>query len=298
MKEHECKELPLTADRILLEGMTFYGYHGALPEETVLGQPFQVDLELHVDLTRAGKWDKVEESVHYGEVYEEVKRILEGPPKASIEAVANSIIEAVYGRFSKVQGIRVRVQKPKAPVPGIFRSMTVEMFRPAPTPCFIGLGSNMGNKADHLTQALRMLAQVPGLAVVEHSSWYLSKPVGFTDQDDFMNGVARVLSWLTPQELLRVLLETEKELGRERTLRWGPRTIDLDLLLYGDQVVRRDDLIVPHERMYERAFVLLPLAEIAPDYVHLDGMTTRQHVSRLNDSSDVILHVPKSSVTI
>ncbi|MZP29342.1 2-amino-4-hydroxy-6-hydroxymethyldihydropteridine diphosphokinase [Heliobacterium undosum] len=285
-------------DRILLKGMSFYGYHGALPEEQVLGQPFTVDLELEVDLRQAGKSDAVEDSVHYGEVYNRVRAILEGTPKATIEAVAEAVVVAVYRDFPAVQGLKVRVEKPKAPVPGLFQSMAVELNRPAPARCFIGLGSNMGDRTANLTEALRRLQRTPGVAVIDHSSWYATKPVGVVDQDDFLNGVAALLSWLSPQELLALLLETEQAMGRVRLMKWGPRLIDLDLLLYDDAVIEEENLTVPHPFMAERGFVLVPLAEIAPEHRHPGGEMTRQLLEQLPCSADVVLHVPKGSITI
>ncbi|MBM7866442.1 2-amino-4-hydroxy-6-hydroxymethyldihydropteridine diphosphokinase [Heliobacterium gestii] len=285
-------------DRILMRGMSFYGYHGALPEEQVLGQPFTVDLALDVDLRRAGKSDAVEDSVHYGEVYNRVRAILEGRPRATIEAVAEAIVVAVYRDFPAVQGLKVRVEKPKAPVPGLFQSMAVELNRPAPARCYIALGSNMGDRAENLADALRRLQRTPGVAVIDHSSWYATKPVGVVDQEDFLNGAASLLSWLTPQELLALLLETEAAMGRVRLIKWGPRLIDLDLLLYGDAVVEEENLMVPHPYLSERRFVLVPLAEIAPDHRHPGGPTTRELLERLPDKADVVLHVPKASITI
>lgn len=285
-------------DRIVISGMAFYGYHGVLAEERTLGQPFTVDIELFSDLQTAGKTDCIEDTVHYGEVYQEIRQIVEGTPFATIEALAEAIAERILSGFTKVKAVRVRVEKPKAPVPGIFRSILVEIFRRATVVCFIGLGSNMGDKAENLTLALRLLANHPELKILEHSSWYLSKPVGFTDQDDFMNGVAAFSTSLSAQDLLRVLLKTEDSLGRVREQRWGPRIIDLDLLLYGDAKINTENLVVPHERMYERAFVLKPFNEIAADWLHLDGLTTRQHLDNLNDATDTVLQVAKSSIKI
>ncbi|MDD2420674.1 MAG: 2-amino-4-hydroxy-6-hydroxymethyldihydropteridine diphosphokinase [Heliobacteriaceae bacterium] len=168
----------------------------------------------------------------------------------------------------------------------------------APVTSFVGLGSNQGDKVANLTVALSLLAVQPGLTLLDYSSWYLSKPVGYTRQDDFLNGVAAFAVDLPAVGLLRVLLATEERLGRVRGQKWGPRNIDLDLLLYGRAVIKLPELTIPHPLMYERAFVLKPLAEIAPDLVHLDGHTTRQQLSNLMDLADVVLHVPKGSIKI
>ncbi|HHW41764.1 MAG TPA: 2-amino-4-hydroxy-6-hydroxymethyldihydropteridine diphosphokinase [Syntrophomonadaceae bacterium] len=143
---------------------------------------------------------------------------------------------------------------------------------------FIGLGSNMGDRMAYLETALREITAQPGIRLVKASSYYESEPVGYRDQDWFINRVVEVETTLAPLELLRVLQGIENRLGRKRLIRWGPRVIDLDLLLYGDLVLTGEELTVPHERMYERNFVLIPLNEIAPEYRHPDGRTTAEHL--------------------
>ncbi|MCL6558733.1 MAG: 2-amino-4-hydroxy-6-hydroxymethyldihydropteridine diphosphokinase [Firmicutes bacterium] len=130
---------------------------------------------------------------------------------------------------------------------------------------YIGLGSNLGDKEDNLLKALDLLNQAPEVDVIRVAPFYRTAPVGYTGQDWFLNTVAEVETALTPGELLSLLLAIENELGRVRTVRWGPRTADLDLLLYGDAALNEPDLIVPHPRMHERAFVMAPLADLAPD---------------------------------
>jgi 2-amino-4-hydroxy-6-hydroxymethyldihydropteridine diphosphokinase len=129
---------------------------------------------------------------------------------------------------------------------------------------YIGLGSNLGDRAGNLKEALHRLNRSPSTAVTRVASFYRSDPVGFTEQDDFINTVAELETVLPPRELLALLLSIEEELGRVRTVRWGPRTVDLDLLLCGDEQIDEPDLIVPHPRLHERAFVLVPLADLAP----------------------------------
>ncbi len=133
------------------------------------------------------------------------------------------------------------------------------------TTAFIGLGANLGDRAGSLRDAVRRLAETPGLALGCVSSVYETAAVGVTDQPDFLNAVAEVQTSLTALDLLGVLLDIENKMGRVRTIRWGPRVIDLDLLLYGDAQIALPSLTVPHPRLAERAFVLVPLAEIAPE---------------------------------
>jgi len=135
---------------------------------------------------------------------------------------------------------------------------------PAAT-AFIGLGSNLADPLVQVRQALVELDSIPGTRVTARSSFYRTLPVGLLEQPEFINAVASVRTTLKPQALLAALLAIENRHGRRRSMRNAPRTLDLDLLLYGEQVLGQDGLTLPHPRLQERAFVLAPFAEIAPD---------------------------------
>ncbi|HAG10654.1 MAG TPA: 2-amino-4-hydroxy-6-hydroxymethyldihydropteridine diphosphokinase [Desulfotomaculum sp.] len=130
---------------------------------------------------------------------------------------------------------------------------------------FISLGSNLGDKRANLERAVELLSKVEGLDIKAVSSFYRTLPVGPVQQDWFINNVLELMVELTPRELLNVLLIIEKKMGRERDIRWGPRLIDLDILLYGDTSINEPDLVIPHPRMFERAFMIIPLAELDPE---------------------------------
>jgi len=116
-------------DKIHLNGLMFYGYHGAIKEENILGQRFIVDLELELDLSEAGKNDALDASVHYGEVYQEIKAIVEGKPYQLIEAVAEAVSTALLTRFAKIEAVTVKVTKPNPPINGIYDSVAVSIYR-------------------------------------------------------------------------------------------------------------------------------------------------------------------------
>lgn len=132
--------------------------------------------------------------------------------------------------------------------------------------CAIALGSNLGNSLDTVTNALKSLANIPGIDLVATSSWYHTKPIG-PPQPDYVNGCAVLQVQLQPAELLTLLQGIELQFGRVRTEKWGARTLDLDILLYDDLVMNTANLIIPHPYFTKRAFVLLPLAEIAPNWI-------------------------------
>lgn len=133
---------------------------------------------------------------------------------------------------------------------------------------FISIGSNIGDRLKHLKEAVRALHSHEGISVLSVSSIYETEPVGYSDQADFLNLATGIETELSAHELLAVCQEIERELGRVRDVRWGPRTVDLDILLYNNDLIETEDLVVPHPRMHERAFVLIPLLEIAPAIGH------------------------------
>jgi 2-amino-4-hydroxy-6-hydroxymethyldihydropteridine diphosphokinase len=137
----------------------------------------------------------------------------------------------------------------------------------APVTAFIALGSNLDDPKQQLRSALRALAGLPQTRVVRESSLYRNPPEGGLDQPAFVNAVAEIETGASPRELLERLLEIERAHGRERDYPNAPRTLDLDIALYGDRVVQDPGLTIPHPRMLRRAFVMVPLAEIAPDAV-------------------------------
>jgi len=142
---------------------------------------------------------------------------------------------------------------------------------------YIGLGSNMGDREEGLNHAVELLGKTEGIEVTAVSSYYNTAPVGYIEQPDFLNAAAEIKTALPPNGLLQVCMSIEKELKRERVMRWGPRTIDLDILLYGDRIISGEHLTVPHPRMHERNFVLKPLNEIAPYAIHpVNGQTVSE----------------------
>ncbi len=158
-----------------------------------------------------------------------------------------------------------------------------------PARCAIALGSNLGDPLQTLNATIEILAHHPQLQLMGRSSWYLTAAVG-PPQPDYLNGCAILETELSPHELLTLLLGIEDRFGRVRTERWGARTLDLDLLLYDDRQLNTERLELPHPRMTQRAFVLVPLAEIAPDWIDPVSSRSIEQLCQRVDCSGVKLH--------
>lgn len=143
---------------------------------------------------------------------------------------------------------------------------------------YLSLGSNLGNRFEMLQDAVRMLQEEADFNVTQVSSVYETDPVGYTEQATFLNIVVEIQSQLSAEKILFICLETEQTLGRIREFRWGPRCIDLDILLFNEENIESEKLTVPHPRMHERGFVLVPLMELIPNGVHpVTGVSFREY---------------------
>jgi len=147
------------------------------------------------------------------------------------------------------------------------------------TVAYIGIGSNLGDKLENVQKAVNFIAALQGVKFKRQSSLYLTSPWGKTDQDDFINQVVAVETDLPPLDLLHKLQEIEIKLGRQRDVLWGPRTIDLDILVYGQEIIDLEELKVPHPYLQQRLFVLIPLQELDPDMKLPDGSKLREVLS-------------------
>jgi 2-amino-4-hydroxy-6-hydroxymethyldihydropteridine diphosphokinase len=130
---------------------------------------------------------------------------------------------------------------------------------------YLSIGSNLGDRLETFRKAFQLLSESPHIKLVSCSSLYETDPIGYEDQDCFLNAVLKVKTDLEPEQLLHACMKIEQDLGRKREIRWGPRTLDLDILLYNHENIETEILSVPHPRMHERAFVIVPLMEVDPD---------------------------------
>lgn len=154
--------------------------------------------------------------------------------------------------------------------------------------CYLSVGSNLGDRAEYIRQAIEYVGASDKIQLKSVSSLYETPPWGNINQPSFLNGAFSLVSTISPQELLGLCQSVEQSLGRVRHEHWGPRTIDIDLLYIDGMRLNTPELVLPHPYMLERAFVLVPLVEIAPDLL-IDGLSVKQHLNKLSDGDTVVL---------
>lgn len=254
-------------DKIHIKDLEIIGFHGAIPEEKVLGQKFVLSFELDVDLRQAGKNDDLTKTVHYGELAQKVEEEFTKTSYDLIEKVAEEICEFVLLNYPLVKKVKLLLKKPWAPTRKHVEYVAVEIERKW-NKVYIAAGSNLGDKEETLKEAIYIIDKRKDCVVTKVSNFYTTDPVGYEDQDQFVNCVFEINTLQTPSELMDTLLEVEKDFKRERIIRWGPRTLDLDIIFYNDIISYDEHILIPHPRAHERQFVMKPMCDINPYYVH------------------------------
>ena len=254
-------------DEIQIRDLEVFANHGVFPEETRLGQKFLLSLTMYTDTRKAGTGDCLEDSIDYGAVSHFMTDYMKQHTWKLIEAAAEHLAEELLLRYPLLKGVTLELKKPWAPVGLPLDTVAVKITRFWHR-AYLGLGSNLGDKETYLNQAVEALDETRGCQVEKVSSYLVTEPYGGVEQDDFLNACLCLKTYLSPEELLRRLHEIEQDAHRERIIRWGPRTLDLDILLYDDLILETEDLILPHMDMENREFVLKPLSEIAPNLRH------------------------------
>lgn len=254
-------------DEIRISGLKLYGYHGYFKEEKKRGQYFEINATLFLDLSLPGATDDLSLTVNYAEACDFLAKEFEKEYVNIIETVANRLARALLIRYPVLKGVTVEVCKPEAPINEEFENVSVCVNRSRHT-AFLAVGSNMGDSASIIEEAKNELFLSKDLSLIKESSLIVTKPYGNVEQADFLNGVWKVSTLLSPLELLERLHKVEADFGRERTIHWGPRTLDLDIIYYDDCVMDSEVLTIPHIDMANREFVLAPLEEVDPYVRH------------------------------
>ena len=254
-------------DTIQIRDLEIYCHQGVFKEENVLGQNFLVSLALYMDTRPAGEADDLSRSINYAEVAYFVKKEMEQKNYQLIEAAAEQLAREILLHFTLVDHVKVEIKKPWAPILLPLDTVSVCIKR-GWTTAYLSIGSNMGDREGYLRDAVDALSQEPAIRHVRVSDIIETEPYGYTEQDPFLNAVVELQTLMSPEGLLVICQQIEEKGKRERKIHWGPRTIDLDILLFGTETIQSEKLIIPHREMHKRRFVLEPLAQIAPWVQH------------------------------
>ncbi len=269
-------------DKIIIKSLEIFAHHGVYDEEKDKGQRFVINAELSLATAFAGQSDNIDDTLDYGKVCEFIKDYMVRNQFNLLEKLTNDLARKLLLRFTAIQSLKLEISKPEAPIPMKFEYVSIQVKRSRHT-SFISIGSNMGDREDYLKCAIENLDADECIDVIKVSKFLETKPYGMLDQDDFLNAVFEISTLYSPEELLERLHLEEQNAQRERTIHWGPRTLDLDIIYFDNIIMSTDNLIVPHPDMCNRLFVLEPLCEIAPHFVHPRFMlTSKELLNKLN----------------
>lgn len=250
---------------ILIKGLEISACHGVNEREKIEPQPFVFDAELSVDLTNAAKSDDLNDTVNYATVCKIITEVTSSNRFNLLERLVAECACSVMDKFPAVRAITLTVCKPQAPMNRKFETVGVraEYMRER---AYLALGSSLGDKKAYLDTAVKKLAETRGIEVKKRSTYIETEPYGGKATHRFLNAAVEIETYLSPRALLAETQRIENECGRVRTVRWGDRTLDIDIIFYGNRIIHEKDLVIPHPEYASRDFVLSPLKAIAGDY--------------------------------
>ncbi len=254
-------------DCVRIKNLVLHANHGMFPEENTLGQKFVVSANLYADTRAAGRADEIDDTIHYGGVCHMIKDFMKSHTYKLLEAVAENMAEMLLLEHENLQKVELEIEKPWAPIGLTLDTVSVSITRSRHR-AYIALGSNLGDREAYLNKAIESFSSLKGCKVLKVSDFIETEPYGGIPQEKFLNAVMEVETLFEPYELLEQLHCIEAEAQRERDIHWGPRTLDLDILFYDDEIIDLPDLQIPHPDIQNRDFVLEPLMQIASHMRH------------------------------
>ncbi|MGN0806150.1 MAG: 2-amino-4-hydroxy-6-hydroxymethyldihydropteridine diphosphokinase [Candidatus Coproplasma sp.] len=249
-----------------IKGVKVSACHGVLESEKTAPQPFVFDIAIDCDISAAVLSDDVENTVNYAEVCTIVVNYCKNNSFNLIERLAHGAAVEVVKAFPKIKAVEVTVHKPHAPIPHPFEDVSVTA-RAERNEVVLSLGSSDGDREAALNFAVDRLSATDGVEVLKVSSFIQTAPYGGVAKNVFLNGAVLISTILSPEGLLEVIHAIEAEGGRVRTRRWADRTLDIDIIFFGNKVIEEKGLCIPHPDYKNRDFVLTPLKQIVPDFV-------------------------------
>lgn len=254
-------------DCIRIIQLEVFAYHGCEEHEKINGQKFYVDANLYTDIRNPGISDDLNETVNYATVCKFINKFMTNNRFDLIEAVAEQTVRALLKEFPKVRAVDFSIYKPDAPMRLPFGNVAVSISRKW-NKAILSIGSNIGDREGYLNSAVDSLYDDENCRVNVVSNYLETEPYGPVEQDRFLNGCIEIETLYSPKELLKKVNKIEAEAGRTREIHWGPRTLDIDIIFFGNEIVDDVELKIPHMEMHKRLFVLEPLKQIAPYWKH------------------------------
>ncbi|MBD5585049.1 MAG: 2-amino-4-hydroxy-6-hydroxymethyldihydropteridine diphosphokinase [Clostridia bacterium] len=254
---------------VKIRGLEVWACHGVHADEKKQKQKFIFDCELETDFYHGAKKDDLAGTLNYSAVCDLLVETARSNTFNLIETLAYTGVYAIFKAFD-TQKITLSVYKPQAPVKHPFNTVGVTVGVECET-VYLSLGSSQGDKKAYLDNAIKALKKTDGIKVKKVSSYIETEPYGGVAENGFLNCAVEIQTILTPKQLLEEIHRIEAENGRRREVRWGDRTLDIDIVFFGNKIIDEPDLVVPHADYLNRNFVLEPLKEIAPNFVCPDS---------------------------
>lgn len=250
-------------DKIEICSLEVEACHGVFDFEKTNSQKFIFDARIGVDFTDAAESDNLNDTVSYADVCDLIVKTAKENTYNLIEKLAYECAYRIFEKFERVKSVALDVWKPSAPMEHKFKNagVSIELER---VQSFLSLGSSEGNRQENLQTAIALLNGVRGIKIEKVSSVIETQPYGGVAKNKFLNCAVCVSTFLSPYSLLNKIHEIEKSCGRVRTVKWGDRTLDIDIIFYGDKKIFDEKLTIPHPDYRNRDFVLIPLKEICP----------------------------------
>ena len=250
---------------IIIKDLEIFACHGVLNEEKNIKQKFLISVQLNSDYWNYN--DDIKNAVNYSETCDFIVDFITTNCFNLIETCAEQLAERLLQKYNnQLTSVDVTIKKPWAPLNKNLSFVAANTHK-SWNNAFIGIGSNLGDPHANIQQALKLI-NTKNTYVLKTSQIYETTPISNIPQNNYLNCVTQIKTLLAPPQLMQFLLGIEQELKRVRTVKNGPRTIDLDILLFNNCVLNTELVTIPHPRMHKRLFVLIPLCELAPGYVH------------------------------
>ncbi len=248
-------------NEIKIDKIKFKANHGVFEFEKENGQYFYLSINIKTNFEETLFDDNLNNTIHYGYISEDAIKFLQENTFDLIETAIYRLSDFLFSKYNQIDELELEIFKPNAPVELDFKNISVKI-KHKKTKVYISLGSSIGDLNKYFDDAIKMIKKTSGIYCLKESQRYSSLPLGGVAKEEFLNSVVEIETILTPTKLLKVLNDIESKLDRKREIKWDDRTIDLDILFYGNQIISKENLIIPHPEIENRDFVLKPLLDL------------------------------------